>query len=148
VPKDVNSAPNSPTGSKRPAPASKNAESPSKKRKTRAEAEMEQEMKEGEKVQEFAQDTSKKKGDWVRCLNDVAKDELKAHTSMFAPGRNPGYYNMLPIARDRIVGWIDKSWYEDATRDDNDDENNDGGDLEGDDAASGAEESAEAEMAT
>jgi pimeloyl-ACP methyl ester carboxylesterase len=143
VPKDIHSAPNSPTGSKRAAPASGSSQTPPKKRKTRAEAEMEQEMKEGEKVQEFAQDTSKKKGEWVRCMNDVAKDELKAHTSMFAPGRNPGYYNMLPIARDRIVSWIDKSWYEGAEEEDGD---KDG--LEDDDSTGGAAEKEEVEMAT
>lgn len=142
VPKDAKSAPNSPTGSKRPAPASGSAQSPPKRRKTRAEAELDEDMKEGEKVQEFAQDTSKKKGDWVRCQNDVAKDELKAHTSMFAPGKNPGYYNMLPTARDRIVGWMDKSWYEDAEKHD---DNEDGDDS---DAENGAEQSEEAEMTT
>lgn len=117
IPKNTDGAVNgSPTGTKRSAPAaSSGAESASnKRRKTLSEEDMRQEMKEGEKVQEFAKDTSKKKGDWVRCRNDVAKDELKAHTSMFAPGRNPGYYNMLPLARDRIVGWVDKAWYEDA----------------------------------
>jgi pimeloyl-ACP methyl ester carboxylesterase len=141
VPKDAHSAPDSPTGSKRPAPPAGNAGSPPKKRKTRAEAEMDQEMKEGEKVQEFARDTSKSKGDWVRCLNNVATDELKAHTSMFAPGKNPGYYNMLPTARDRIVGWMDKSWYEDAEKDDND---VGGESREAKDAEGGAEEDVKA----
>lgn len=152
VPKDARSTPDSPTGSKRPAPASGDAQSPPKKRKTRAEAELDQEMKEGEKVQEFARDTSKKKGDWVRCVNNVAKDELKAHTSMFAPGKNPGYYNMLPMARDRIVSWVDKSWYEDMEKKDEDDESES---REETDAAGGAEkgdqeeeEEAEAEMTT
>lgn len=102
---------------------------------------MEQEVKEGEKVQEFARDTSKKKGDWVRCRNDVAPDELKAHTSMFAPGRNPGYYNMLPMARDRIVGWIDKSWAEGAGEEEGEDEG------EGEATTSGADDNEEAEMA-
>lgn len=114
VPKNARSVESSPTGSKRSAPASTpTAQSPPKRRKTLSEDDLKQEMQDGEKVQEFARDTSKKKGDWVQCRNDVAKDELKAHTSMFAPGRNPGYYNMLPLARDRIVGWVDKSWYED-----------------------------------
>jgi hypothetical protein len=110
-------------------------------------------MKEGEKVQEFARDTSKKKGDWVRCVNNVAKDELKAHTSMFAPGKNPGYYNMLPAARDRIVSWMDRSWYEDTEKEGKAGE--DASESRGDsDAAGGAEEGgkeeveAEAEMTT
>ena len=108
-------------------------------------------MKEGEKVQEFARDTSKKKGEWVRCQNNVAKDELKAHTSMFAPGKNPGYYNMLPMARDRIVGWIDKSWYEDPEKEGEDGEEASTPPVESD-AAGGAEEDAkdeaEVEMTT
>lgn len=138
VPKDAHSADGSPTGSKRKSDA---AQSPPKRRKkTTPEEDMEQEVKEGEKVQEFARDTSKKKGDWVRCRNDVAPDELKAHTSMFAPGRNPGYYNMLPMARDRIVGWIDKSWAEDAGVEEDE--------GEGEGSVGGAEdESGEAEMA-
>ena len=109
-------------------------------------------MKEGEKVQEFARDTSKKKGDWVRCMNNVAKDELKAHTSMFAPGKNPGYYNMLPMARDRIVSWMDKSWYEDMEKEYKDGESASELREDNSDAAGGAEESghdeAEAEMTT
>lgn len=114
VPKNAQSLEGSPAGSKRPAPASTPAQSPPKRRKTLSDEDLQEEMQDGEKVQEFARDTSKKKGDWVRCRNDVAQDELKAHTSMFAPGRNPGYYNMLPLARDRIVDWVDKSWYEAA----------------------------------
>lgn len=142
VPKDARSAEGSPTGSKRPPPKSGATQSPPKRRKkTAPEEEMEQEVKEGEKVQEFARDTSKKKGDWVRCRNDVAPDELKAHTSMFAPGRNPGYYNMLPMARDRIVGWIDKSWAEGAGEEEGEDE------REGEATASGADDNEEAEMA-
>lgn len=85
-------------------------------------------------------------------MNNVAKDELKAHTSMFAPGKNPGYYNMLPMARDRIVSWVDKSWYEDMEKKDEDDESES---REETDAAGGAEkgdqeeeEEAEAEMTT
>lgn len=123
IPKDAHSLTASPTGSKRPAPAPGAAQSPHKRRKTLSEEDMQQEMKDGEKVQQFAQDTSKKKGDWVRCRNDIAKDELKAHTSMFAPGRNPGYYNMLPMARDRIVGWVDKEWYGEAGENEEDGEN-------------------------
>jgi pimeloyl-ACP methyl ester carboxylesterase len=144
VPKDAHSAGGSPTGSKRPPPKSGEAQSPPKRRKkTSPEEAMEQEVKDGEKVQEFARDTSKKKGDWVRCRNDLAPDELKAHTSMFAPGRNPGYYNMLPMARDRIVGWIDESWAKDAGGEKGEDDGDDG---EG--SVGGAEdENEEAEMA-
>ena len=111
VPKET---PDSPTGSKRSAPSSstKTKKPPPKKRRTKQEEEMNKEMEEGEKVQAFAQDTSKRKGEWVRCVNEAAKDELRAHTSMFNGSKNPGYHNMLPLARDKIVGWVDKGWYE------------------------------------
>ena len=65
-------------------------------------------------MQEFAQDTSKGKGEWVKCVNSLAADELKSHTSMFSPQRNPHYHVMLPRARDQITRWIDKGWYESA----------------------------------
>lgn len=110
VPKDSQHG-GSPTGSKRSAPRTAERQKP-KRRRTKGEEEMEQEMEEGEKVQQFAQDTSKSKGEWVKCVNPVAADELRAHTSMFEPTRNPGYHSMLPLARDRVVNWIDKAWYE------------------------------------
>ena len=111
VPKDSRRD-ESPTGSKRAAPS---AESPqAKKRKTKEEREMQQEMEEGEKVKEFAEDVNKNKGTWVKCVNPSVTDELRAHTSMFAPKTNPNYHVMLPQARDQIVDWVmvDQSWYE------------------------------------
>ena len=69
-------------------------------------------MAEGEQVEEFVQDTSKGKGDWVKCVNSVASDELKSHTTMFAPQKNPDYHAMVPRARNQIVGWIDQAWYD------------------------------------
>ncbi|KAK6441846.1 hypothetical protein LTR95_001925 [Oleoguttula sp. CCFEE 5521] len=106
----------SPTGSKRSAKVAGNDDSstkpPRKKRKPHTEAEMQKEMEqEGEEVREFAKDPTKRKGEWVRCVNEHATDELKAHTSMFAAKRNPGYFAMLPLARDRVVSWVDKGWY-------------------------------------
>ena len=72
-------------------------------------------MHEGEQVQQFAEDTSKSKGHWVKCVNEAASDELKAHTSMFSPQKNPGYHAMLPLARDEIVKWVDTRWYESSS---------------------------------
>ena len=102
----------SPTGSKRPAPSAESAKA--KKRKTKEEQEVQQGMEEGEKVKEYAEDMSKNKGLWVKCVNPSVTDELRAHTSMFAPKTNPNYHVMLPQARDQIVEWvmIDQSWYE------------------------------------
>ena len=101
----------SPTGTKRDAPDSKRGRS--KKRKT--ESALNDEMAEGEQVQDFVDDTSKAKGAWVKCVNDLAGDEFRGHTSMFAPTRNSGYYAMLPDVRDRVTSWVATAWYESST---------------------------------
>ena len=98
----------SPTGTKRNAPSS-DRRAP-KRRKTKST--LDDEMDEGEQVQEYLEDTSKSKGHWVKCTNEAATDELRAHTSMFEPKRNPDYHAMVPRARDQIVEWLDSSWYE------------------------------------
>ncbi|KAK5167751.1 uncharacterized protein LTR77_007450 [Saxophila tyrrhenica] len=101
--------PESPTGSKRAAPSSSSNQQPSAKRRKSKEA-MAEEMEQGEQVQEFAQDTSKSKGHWVKCVNELATDELRAHTSMFRAAGNSGYHEMLPRARDWIVEGLDQGW--------------------------------------
>ena len=107
VPKATQHA-ESPTGSKRDAPSSNLP--PPKRRKTKTD--LDGEMTEGEQVQEYVDDTSKSKGRWIKCVNGAASDEVRAHTSMFAPERNPDYHAMVPRARDLIVEWIDSGWYE------------------------------------
>ncbi|KAI7542770.1 hypothetical protein KC331_g7778 [Hortaea werneckii] len=103
----------SPTGSKRAAPPEGQNPAP-KRRKTQTEEDMRQEMDQGEKVAEFAEDPSKSKGHWVKCVNPSANDEIRAHTSMFQPQKNPDYHDMIGRARDQITGWIDQSWYRGA----------------------------------
>ncbi|KAK3113051.1 mitofusin [Teratosphaeriaceae sp. CCFEE 6253] len=134
VPKDAARADTSPTGTKRRGGKASAERPASKRRKTAEEANMAQEMEEGEQVQQFAEDTSKSKGDWVKCINSIATDELKAHTSLFAPHKNPDYHAMLPRARKWVVAAVDKGWYESAS----------GRDEE--DASGGAEEEIEAEI--
>ena len=112
IPKDSRE-PESPTGSKRDAPSSK--QSAPKRRKMNSD--LEGEMSEGNQVHDYAQDTSKSKGHWVKCVNEDASDELRAHTSMFTPRRNPDYHAMVPRARDFIAQWIDKPWYESSVDD-------------------------------
>ncbi|KAK5117747.1 hypothetical protein LTR85_008722 [Meristemomyces frigidus] len=109
VPKNVRQN-ETPTGTKRNAPAAENPRP--KRQRTKSEQDMEREMEEGEKVKEFAEDASRSKGTWVKCVNPFVADELRAHTSMFEAKRNPDYHRMLPRARDYIVDWIDKPWYE------------------------------------
>ncbi|KAF2486304.1 hypothetical protein BDY17DRAFT_246123 [Neohortaea acidophila] len=60
---------------------------------------------------EFARDSSKSKGHWIRSVNEAVGDEVQAHTSMFSRKANPGYHAMLPAARDEIVNSIDRRWY-------------------------------------
>ncbi|EME85453.1 uncharacterized protein MYCFIDRAFT_213871 [Pseudocercospora fijiensis CIRAD86] len=91
-------------------------EKPSPKRRKLNDDNAEQERLEAEteQVREFAKDSSKGKGTWIRCCNQAAKDEVAAHTAMFAPDANPDYHAMLPRARDQIVEWIDMAWYEES----------------------------------
>ena len=108
IPTNVGDA-GSPTGTKRDAPSTDSDLPPPKRRKTRSD--LDAEMDEGEQVQEYAEDTTKSKGHWVKCVNELAGDELRAHTSMFEPRRNPDYHAMVPRARDQIIDWMDDDWY-------------------------------------
>ena len=45
-------------------------------------------------------------------VNEKATDETVAHTSMFTPRENPGYYRLSHRAKDLIVEWVDQGWYE------------------------------------
>lgn len=104
--------PASPTGTKRDAPSSERP--PPKRRKTKSD--LDGEMTEADEVEEYALDTSKSKGNWVKCVNENAPDELRAHTSMFSPSKNSHYHTMVPWARDFIAEWVDKEWYEGAEK--------------------------------
>ena len=55
---------------------------------------------------------------WKRAVNEKAKDETVAHTSMFVPRENPGYYAMSEEAKELIISWVDKTWYESSDSDD------------------------------
>lgn len=49
---------------------------------------------------------------FLPAINDKAADETSAHMSMFAPRENPGYFGMSERARDLVVEWVDRAWYE------------------------------------
>lgn len=53
---------------------------------------------------------------WIKALNDQAKDEVKAHVSMFTPKENPAFNELVTGACKALVNSIDKSWYNSATR--------------------------------
>ena len=102
--------PDSPIGTKRDAPSSDRP--PPKRRKTKSD--LEGEMTEADEVEDYALDTSKSKGHWVKCVNESAPDEIRAHRQMFTPSLNSHYHTMVPAARDFIAGWVDREWYEGA----------------------------------
>ena len=103
---------NSPTGTKRVSPDD-DGQPTAKRRKPEADtAEHERMEAESEQVREFADDRSKSKGRWVKCVNSIAGDEITAHQSIFVPEKNPDYHAMLPRARDQVLEWIDQAWYE------------------------------------
>lgn len=131
VPKSTKPAP---LGSKRSSSYSTKEDVPRKRRKSStADVEgMEAEMSHGEQVAQFAEDASKSKGHWVKCVNEAAVDELKAHTSFFVPKQNPGYHGMVSSARDWVVSIVEGSgWIEQNA----DDEQGDGGEKSAETAA-------------
>ncbi|KAG2415335.1 hypothetical protein HFD88_006526 [Aspergillus terreus] len=52
---------------------------------------------------------------WVRAVNDNAKDEIKAHISMFLPKENPAFLDLVGEAGKVLVRSIDRGWYNTAT---------------------------------
>ncbi|KAI9836968.1 MAG: hypothetical protein M1837_003144 [Sclerophora amabilis] len=56
------------------------------------------------------------RGFWWGAVNEMAKDELMAHTSMFFPQSNPGYYALSERAKAAVVEWAGETdWYEMST---------------------------------
>lgn len=49
-----------------------------------------------------------------KVLMENAADEMEAHMSMFFPRENRGYYGMSERAKELVVGWVDKEWYEES----------------------------------
>ena len=49
---------------------------------------------------------------WISAINDKATDEITAHTSMFYPRNNPGFYGLGERAKEIVMGWVQKEWYE------------------------------------
>ncbi|KAK4044727.1 hypothetical protein C8A01DRAFT_42630 [Parachaetomium inaequale] len=56
-------------------------------------------------------------GDWRQAVNDLAKEEVGAHVSMFEPKENPGYEKLANEARDMVAGWFRNDWYESSSAD-------------------------------
>ena len=45
-------------------------------------------------------------------VNEKAVDETVAHMSLFFPRDNPQYYALAERAKNIVVSWVDKPWYE------------------------------------
>ncbi|PQE33542.1 alpha beta-Hydrolase protein [Rutstroemia sp. NJR-2017a WRK4] len=54
---------------------------------------------------------------FYEAINDKAKDETGAHTAMFFPKENPGYYALSEKAAKLIMKWSMNEWYESSTKD-------------------------------
>jgi len=57
-----------------------------------------------------------KTGEWKPLfegvVNEKAVDETVAHMSLFFPRDNPQYYGLVERAKELLVGWVDRGWYE------------------------------------
>ncbi|KAF7510358.1 hypothetical protein GJ744_006854 [Endocarpon pusillum] len=53
---------------------------------------------------------------WIPAVNEKASDEILAHTSMFYPRDNPGFYALGEKSKEIVAGWVledgGKGWYE------------------------------------
>lgn len=58
---------------------------------------------------------------WIKAINEKAKDETTAHTSMFYPRENPGFYSLGEASKEIIGSWVDQGWYESSTGPENED---------------------------
>lgn len=52
---------------------------------------------------------------WIKAVNEKARDETTAHTAMFFPQENPGFYALGEAAKEIIASWIDQGWYSTST---------------------------------
>jgi pimeloyl-ACP methyl ester carboxylesterase len=63
-----------------------------------------EEMSQGSQVRDFVKDGRKSKGEWIKCVNPMAEDEVQCHTAMFEAVKNPDYFGgLVPRVRDWVV---------------------------------------------
>ncbi|EOA90502.1 hypothetical protein ACJQWK_07438 [Exserohilum turcicum] len=52
---------------------------------------------------------------FIPAVNDKATAETWAHTSMFEPRNNPGYYTLSETAKEKIIEWTESTdWYKES----------------------------------
>lgn len=57
--------------------------------------------------------SERKKGEVFERLEiEEARDEMEAHCSIFLPGEHRGYYGMSERAKELVVKWVERGWYE------------------------------------
>jgi len=61
---------------------------------------------------------------WIKAINEKAKDETTAHMSMFYPRENPGFYALGEASKEIVTAWVDQGWYQSSTGPQNDEKLN------------------------
>jgi hypothetical protein len=51
---------------------------------------------------------------FIPAVNDKVTEETLAHTSMFEPKNNPGYYTLSETAKEKVLEWTESKWYEES----------------------------------
>lgn len=62
---------------------------------------------------------------WIKAINEKARDETTAHMSMFYPRENPGFYALGEASKEIIGAWVDQGWYQSSSGPENEEKLND-----------------------
>ena len=62
-------------------------------------------------IKEGADESKRSAFKWIKAVNEKAPDETTAHTAMFIPRENPGFYALGEQAKTCITSWVNQNWY-------------------------------------